>query len=77
MGFRLQRRVRIAPGLTMNISKRGVGMSVGPRGAKVSVGPRGRRESVGIPGTGMRYEVRQDWKKGSSGKPAKKKNLKK
>ncbi len=73
MGFRLQRRVRIAPGLTMNISKRGVGMSVGPRGAKVSVGPRGRRESVGIPGTGMRYEVRQDWKKGSSGKPAKKK----
>jgi len=60
MGFRLQRRVTIAPGLTMNISKRGVGMSVGPRGAKVSVGPRGARESIGIPGTGMRYEVRQD-----------------
>jgi tetratricopeptide (TPR) repeat protein len=73
MGFRLQRRVRIAPGLTMNISKRGLGMSVGPRGAKFSVGPRGRRESVGIPGTGMRYEVRQDWKKGGSGGPAKKK----
>jgi len=62
VGFRLQRRVRIAPGLTMNISKRGLGMSVGPRGAKVSIGPRGTRESVGIPGTGMRYEVRQDRK---------------
>ena len=65
MGFRLQRRVTIAPGLTMNISKRGLGMSVGPRGAKISVGPRGTRESVGIPGTGMRYEVRQDRKKAS------------
>ncbi|HEY5502640.1 MAG TPA: DUF4236 domain-containing protein [Candidatus Anoxymicrobiaceae bacterium] len=63
MGFRLQRRVTIAPGLTMNISKRGVGFSAGPRGAKVSIGPRGTRESLGIPGTGMRYEVRQDRKK--------------
>lgn len=60
MGFRLQRRVKIAPGLTLNISKRGVGFSAGPRGAKVSIGPRGTRESVGMPGTGMRYEVRQD-----------------
>jgi tetratricopeptide (TPR) repeat protein len=66
LGFRLQRRVRIAPGITMNISKRGLGMSVGPRGAKVSIGPRGTRESVGIPGTGMRYEVRQDYKKGQA-----------
>ena len=70
MGFRLQRRVKIAPGLTMNISKRGVGFSAGPRGAKVSVGPRGTREAVGIPGTGMRYEVRQDRRKTPAGQAA-------
>ena len=61
--LRLQRRVKIAPGLTLNISKRGLGLSAGPRGAKVSIGPRGARETIGIPGTGMRYEVRQDRRK--------------
>ncbi len=58
MGFRLQRRIKIAPGLNLNISKRGLGISAGPRGAKVSIGPSGGRASVGVPGTGMRYEVR-------------------
>ena len=70
MGFRLQRRVKIAPGLTLNISKRGLGLSAGPRGAKVSIGQRGTRETVGIPGTGMRYEVRQDRHKSPAGKGA-------
>ncbi len=64
MGFRLQRRIRIAPGIQLNLSKRGLGVSVGPRGARVSVGPSGKRVSAGIPGTGMRYEVREGWKAG-------------
>ena len=51
--LRLWRRVRIAPGIRLNISKSGPSISLGPRGAHFTVGPRGRRETLGIPGTGL------------------------
>jgi hypothetical protein len=40
-GYRRSRR--IAPGLRLNVSKRGLGLSAGPRHAKVSANTRGRR----------------------------------
>ena len=55
MGFRFFRRIKIAPGLSLNLSKSGGSISVGPRGAKLTVGPRGVRTTVGIPGTGLYY----------------------
>ena len=55
MGFRFWRRIRIAPGVTLNLSKSGGSLSFGPRGAKFTVGPRGKRATVGIPGTGLFY----------------------
>lgn len=55
MGVRFWRRMKIAPGLTLNLSKSGGSLSVGPRGAKVTIGSRGRRTTVGIPGTGLFY----------------------
>lgn len=56
MGFRFQRRIKIAPGLTINLSKSGVSASVGPRGLKYTVGTSGReRVTVGVPGTGVSY----------------------
>lgn len=55
MALRFQRRIRIAPGVSLNLSKRGIGASVGPRGAKVSVGRRGVYGNVGLPGTGLSY----------------------
>ena len=55
MSFRFWRRVRIAPGVTLNLSKRGGSLSFGPRGAKFTIGPRGKRATVGIPGTGIFY----------------------
>ncbi len=55
MGFRFFRRVKIAPGLSLNFSKSGMSLSAGPRGAKITVGPRGVRTTVGIPGTGIYY----------------------
>lgn len=57
MSFRFFQRVRIAPGLTLNLSKRGASVSVGPRGAKFTVGTRGTRATVGLPGTGLFYTV--------------------
>jgi len=40
-GYRRSRRV--APGVRLNLNKRGIGVSVGPRHAKLSVNSRGRR----------------------------------
>jgi hypothetical protein len=40
-GYRRSRR--IAPGVRLNLSKRGFGISAGQRGAKVSMNSRGQR----------------------------------
>ncbi|MEI6156028.1 MAG: DUF4236 domain-containing protein [bacterium] len=55
MGFRLFRRIRVAPGIRINLSKGGLSLSGGVRGARVTVGRRGVRGTVGIPGTGVSY----------------------
>ncbi|MBW2094825.1 MAG: DUF4236 domain-containing protein [Deltaproteobacteria bacterium] len=55
MAFRFWRRIKIAPGVTLNLSKSGVSLSFGPRGAKFTVGGRGKRATVGLPGTGLFY----------------------
>jgi len=55
MSFRFWRRIKIAPGVTLNLSKSGGSFSFGPRGAKFTVGSRGRRATMGIPGTGLFY----------------------
>lgn len=47
---------KIAPGVHLNLSKRGTGVSFGGRGAHVSFSPTGRiTKTVGIPGTGIYY----------------------
>jgi len=55
MSFRFWRRVKILPGVTLNLSKTGGSLSFGPRGAKLTIGPHGKRTTVGIPGTGLFY----------------------
>ena len=55
MGLRFYRRLKIAPGLSLNLSGSGLSASFGPRGAKLTVGPRGLFGSVGLPGTGISY----------------------
>lgn len=56
--LRLWRRVKVAPGLTVNLSKSGPSLSVGPRGSKITFGQRGVRQTIGLPGTGL-YMSRQ------------------
>jgi len=55
MGFRFFRRMKIAPGLRLNFSKRGISPSFGVRGARVTLGRQGVRKTLGIPGTGLFY----------------------
>ena len=54
MAWRFQRRLKILPGVTLNIGKRGVSASIGPRGAKVTLHSDGsKRTTVGLPGSGL------------------------
>jgi hypothetical protein len=58
MGLRFQKRIRILPGVYINLSKSGVSASVGGKGATVNVGSTGKRMiTVGIPGTGLSYRA--------------------
>jgi hypothetical protein len=52
-GLRFQKRLRLLPGVRINLSKSGASASVGPRGADVNIGPRGVSANAGIPGTGL------------------------
>jgi|SRR6516162_2867366 hypothetical protein len=56
MSWRYQKRMRVLPGLHLNLSKSGVGVSIGGRGAHVGWTVRGRRYvSLGAPGTGLSW----------------------
>jgi Protein of unknown function (DUF4236) len=55
MPLRFQRRIRIAPGISLNLNKKSVSTSFGQRGAHITVGPKGKRTTIGLPGTGLSY----------------------
>jgi|GEM_PF-3106374 len=55
MGFRFHRSFKIAPGLRINLGKKGASFTIGPRGAKMTIGSTGTRVTAGIPGTGLSY----------------------
>ena len=55
MGFRFNRRIRIAPGIRLNLSKSGLSTSVGGRGAWFTFGRRRPRATISLPGTGLSY----------------------
>lgn len=57
-GLRFQRRIKVLPGLRLNVSKSGVRFSIGGRGAHVRISGRGQRYmSLGLPGTGLSYRA--------------------
>lgn len=53
MGFRFQRRIKIIPGVTLNVGKRGVSTSIGRRGAHITFGQNGVRTTAGISYTSL------------------------
>lgn len=58
MGIRFQKRIKILPGVYINLSKSGVSASLGGHGATVNVGASGKRMvTFGIPGTGLSYRM--------------------
>ncbi len=67
MSFRFWRRIRLAPGVTLNLSKSSASLSFGPQGAKYTISPHGNRVTAGIPGTGLFYTVKAPGSGRSSG----------
>ena len=67
MFFRFFRRIKIAPGLTINLSKGGASLSAGVRGARITLGKRGVRKTLGLPGTGLSWTNQSSWSKGTKG----------
>lgn len=60
MGFRFQRRIKILPGVRLNVSKTGVSWTVGTRGASVTARDGKVTGNVGLPGSGLSYRTRLD-----------------
>ena len=55
MTLRFFKRIRLLPGLSLNLSKSGASLSFGGRGLRHTIGPRGSRTTLGLPGTGLSY----------------------
>lgn len=53
MAWGFRKRIKILPGVRLNISKSGISTTIGPRGANVNIGSRGTYMNLGIPGTGL------------------------
>lgn len=58
MAIRFRRSIRIAPGVRLNLGKKGVSVSAGPRGSTVTLGKNGLWGNIGLPGTGLSYRTK-------------------
>ena len=57
MGFRFRRRIRVLPGVSLNVGKSGfTSLSAGIRGFTVIFGRKGTRTTTSLPGTGLSYQ---------------------
>jgi hypothetical protein len=56
MSIRFRKRVRLLPGVRINIGNRGISsVSFGGRGLSETISRRGIRSTVSLPGTGLSY----------------------
>jgi hypothetical protein len=53
--MRFQKRIKLLPGVTFNLSRKGVSTSLGVTGARVAYGHGQKRTTVGLPGTGISH----------------------
>lgn len=64
MGFRFRKNIKLAPGVRLNVSKKGVSsVSIGRGGARVNIGKKGTRSTIGIPKTGLSYSTYRPYQK--------------
>lgn len=68
MGFRYNKRIKVAPNTFMNIGKNGVSTTIRSGGLSYTTGNKGTYVSTSIPGTGISY--RQKIGSGGNGSPS-------
>lgn len=68
MAWNFRRRKKIAPGVYINMSKKGISTTVGPKGASMTFGPNGTYMNTSIPGTGLynRQKIGSHGKQGAT-----------
>ena len=59
-GFKFRKRVKLLPGVWLNLSKTGVSTSVGTKGLTVNLKGNKARTTVSAPGTGLSYSTAED-----------------
>lgn len=55
MAFRFRKSFKLAPGVRVNLGKKGASLSLGGRGFTTNLSSRGVRQTFSIPGTGMSW----------------------
>lgn len=60
MGFRFRKRIKLLPGVWLNLSKGGVSTSVGGKGLTVNLKSSKVKTTTSIPGTGLSYSELTD-----------------
>lgn len=55
MAFQFRKRIKLLPGVWLNVGKTGISTSVGGDGVTVNYGKRGTRATLSAPGTGLSY----------------------
>lgn len=56
MAFRFRKRIRVMPGIYLNLGKNGVSTTIGPRGANINIGKGGAYLNTGIPEQAFQIE---------------------
>lgn len=60
MAWSFRKKIKVAPGIHINLSNKGVSTSFGTKGASITAGPRGTYLNTSISGTGFyrRHKIR-------------------
>lgn len=70
MGFNFRKSFKIAPGVRLNVSKKGISsVSLGTKGAKVNIGKKGTRTTLSAPGTGLSYSKYSAYEQNTASQP--------
>ena len=58
MGLRIQKRLKVVPGITLNLSNRGHSVTLGGKGVSANIKGGKISGTVGVPGYGVYYRTK-------------------
>ena len=64
--MRFQKRIKLMPGVRLNLSMSGASVSLGAPGATVNIGKKGMTGTMGLPGSGLSWSKQVGWQQSKS-----------